>query len=99
MKKRSGSSLENVDAAPRHTQRNQNEEAAVDNSCQLDLGPRPVDPRKSEGSVESEDYDAIQQWASDGTVTAKSEPAPHCDSEDTSTDKSLGRPVCSVQCA
>ena len=47
--------------------------------CHLDLCPRPVDPRKSEGSVESEDYDAIQQWASDGTVTAKSEPLPHCD--------------------
>jgi len=79
LKKRSGSSPENVDAAPRHTQPVQNEEAAVDNSCQLDLCPRPVDPRKSEGSVESEDYDAIQQWASDGTATAKSEPVPHCD--------------------
>ena len=81
LKKRSGSSPENVDAAPRHTQKDpiQKEGAAVDNSCQLDLCPALVDPRKSEGSVESEDYDAIQQWASDGTVTAKSEPLPHCD--------------------
>ena len=46
----------------------------MDNTCQLDLCPKPVDPRKSEGSVDSEDYDAIQQWASDGTVNAKSEP-------------------------
>ena len=51
LKKRSGSSAENVDAASRHTQPNQNEETAEDNSCHLDLRPRPVDPRKSEGSV------------------------------------------------
>ena len=78
-KKRSGFSPENVDAAPKLSHPNQKDEAAVDNSCQLDLCPKPVDPRKTEGSVDSDDFDEIQQWASDGTVTAKSEPAPHCD--------------------
>ena len=69
LKKRSGSSLENVDAAPRHTQPVQNEEAAVDNSCQLDLCPRPVDPRKSEGSVDSEQKTTMR--SSSGHLTAQ----------------------------
>ena len=36
-----------------------------------------VDP---ETNVDTDDYDAIQQWASNSTVTGKSEPVPHSQS-------------------
>ena len=55
LQKKSVPSPRNIDAVPRHNQPSQSEDAAVEN-----LSPRP------EGSVESGDYDAIQQWASDG---------------------------------
>ena len=60
MQKKSVPSPRNIDAVPRHNQPSQSEGAAVENSCHLNLCPRP------EGSVGLEDYDAIQQWASDG---------------------------------
>ena len=51
----------------------QEEAAAVDTSSPLNLCPKPVYPRISTGSVETEDdYDEIQEWAAGGTVTEKS---------------------------
>ena len=82
LKKRSGSFEKNVDADSRHNQTNQNDEAAVENSCHLNLCPIPVDPRKSEGSVESESEESEGPDDSeddDGIQQAQSEPAPHCD--------------------
>ena len=60
LQKKSVPSPRNIDAVPRHNQPSQSEDADVENSCHSNLSPRPG------GSVESGDYDAIQQWASDG---------------------------------
>ena len=56
----------------------QEEAAAVDTSSPLNLCPKPIYPRISTGSVETEDdYDEIQEWAAGGTVTEKSVSASH----------------------
>jgi len=75
LRRRSGFSPENVDAAPRQDAaekaaagHHQEEEAAVDTNTPLNLCPKPVHTRRSAGSMESEDDndDEIQrilnQW-------------------------------------
>ena len=50
----------------------QEEEAAVDTYTPLNLCPKPVHPRISTGSLETEDdADEIEQWTTGGTVTEK----------------------------
>jgi len=87
LRKRSGFSPENVDAAPKQDAaekaaagHHQEEEAAVDTNTPLNLCPKPVHTRRSAGSMESEDdnNDEIQrilnQWRD---VTEKSVSASH----------------------
>ena len=72
LEKRSGMSP--AEKAGRH---HKEEEAAVVNTP-LNLCPKPVYPRTSTGSVDTEDgAEEIQQWAAGGTVTEKSVPASH----------------------
>ena len=84
LRKRSGFSPENVDEAPRQDAaeiaagHHQEEEAAGNTNTPLNLCPKPVHPRISTGSVNTEDdFDEIQQWAAGGTVTEKSVSASH----------------------
>ena len=90
LRRRSGFSPENVDAAPRQNAaekaaagHHQEEEAAVDTNTPLNLCPKPVHTRRSAGSMESEtdNDDEIQrilnQWAAGRTVTEKSVSASH----------------------
>ena len=62
LRRRSGFSPENVDAAPRQDAaekaaagHHQEEEAAVDTNTPLNLCPKPVHPRISTGSLETDD--------------------------------------------
>ena len=66
LQKKSVPSPRNIDAVPRHNQPSQSEDAGVENSCHSNLSASP------EGSVQSGDYDAIQQWASDGIRDGRS---------------------------
>ena len=62
--------------AEKAAEHHQEEEAAVDTP--LNLCPKPVHPRISAGSVDTEDdFDEIQQWAAGGTVTEKSVSVSH----------------------
>jgi len=85
LRKRSGFSPENVDAAPKQDAaekaaagHHQEEEAAGVTNTLLNLCPKPVHLRRSAGSIDTEDdFDEIQQWAAGGTVTEKSFSASH----------------------
>ena len=73
LKKRSG-----LSPAEKAAGNQQEEAAAVDTSSPLNLCPKPIYPRLSAGSVETEDdYDKIQEWAAGGRLTEKSAPASH----------------------